>query len=60
MFPLKLIIFFVTVWCLDVGLKVEEKDEENMTLIKNAVKFVVIILGAGPAIRNSIRLFFGI
>jgi uncharacterized membrane protein len=64
MFPLKLIIFFAAVWLLDVGLKAEEKDKdkdnENITLIKNAVKFVVIILGLAPAIRNSIRLLFGV
>ncbi|MCL2142553.1 MAG: DUF63 family protein [Methanimicrococcus sp.] len=60
MYPLKFIVFFAAVWILDVGLKVEEKDKENMNFIKNAIKFVIIILGLGPAIRNSIRLFFGI
>ncbi len=65
MYPLKLIIFFLVVWLLDKVLEkaIESenaKDREQMGQIKNAIKFVIIILGLAPGIRNSIRLFFGI
>jgi len=65
MYPLKLIIFFLVVWLLDVGLEKalegESDSDKNQTgQIKNAIKFVIIILGLAPGIRNSIRLFFGI
>ncbi|MDR0767882.1 MAG: DUF63 family protein [Methanosarcinales archaeon] len=65
MFPLKFIIFFLVVWALDIMLEKatadeNDKEKEQMGQIKNAIKFVVIILGLAPGIRNSIRLFFGI
>jgi len=65
MYPLKLAIFLMVVLLLDKGLKKameneDENDKEQMGQIKNAIKFVVIILGLAPAIRNSIRLLFGI
>ncbi|WNY28132.1 hypothetical protein MmiEs2_03140 [Methanimicrococcus stummii] len=65
MYPLKLIIFFLVVWLLDVGLEkamADESDKEKSQIgqIKNAIKFVIIILGLAPGIRNSIRLFFGV
>lgn len=65
MYPLKLVIFFLVVWLLDKVLEKaiegeNDKDKEQMGQIKNAIKFVIIILGLAPGIRNSIRLFFGI
>jgi len=65
MYPLKLLIFFLVVLLLDKGLEKamendSEKDKEQMGQVKNAIKFVIIILGLAPAIRNSIRLLFGI
>jgi len=65
MYPLKFFIFLLVVLLLDKGLekameKEVEKDKEQMGQIKNAIKFVIIILGLAPAIRNSIRLLFGI
>ncbi|MCL2550475.1 MAG: DUF63 family protein [Methanimicrococcus sp.] len=65
MYPLKLFIFLLVVLLLDKGLEKaiendDETDKEQMGQIKNAIKFVIIILGLAPAIRNSIRLFFGI
>jgi Predicted membrane protein len=65
MYPLKLAIFFLVVWLLDKGLEKameseSEKEKEQVGQVKNAIKFVIIILGLAPAIRNSIRLFFGI
>lgn len=65
MYPLKLVIFFLVVCLLDIGLEkaLEEEndaDKSQMGQIKNAIKFVIIILGLAPGIRNSIRLFFGI
>ena len=65
MFPLKFIIFLAVVLALDKALQkaVEndsEEDKEQMGQIKEAIKFVVIVLGLAPAIRNSVRLFFGI
>ena len=65
MYPLKLLIFFLVVWMLDKGLEKameaeSEKDKEQIGQVKNAIKFVIIILGLAPAIRNSLRLFFGI
>lgn len=65
MYPLKIAIVLLVILLLDKGLeKAIENDSENdktqMGQIKNAIKFVIIILGLAPAIRNSIRLFFGI
>ncbi len=65
MYPLKLAIFFLVVWGLDKVLEKaaegeSDEDKEQMGQIKNAIKFVVIVLGLAPGIRNSIRLFFGI
>jgi len=65
MYPLKLAIFFIVVWLLDKSLESAtegetEKEKDQIDQIKNAIKFVIIILGLAPAIRNSIRLFFGI
>lgn len=65
MYPLKLIIFLLVVWLLDKGLEKavaedDPKEKEQIGQIKNAIKFVIIILGLAPGIRNSIRLFFGI
>jgi len=65
MFPLKLLIFLLVVLALDKVLpkameNEDEKEREQMGQIKNAVKFVVITLGLAPAIRNSLRLLFGI
>ncbi|WNY23474.1 hypothetical protein MmiHf6_07810 [Methanimicrococcus hongohii] len=65
MYPLKLIIFFLVVYMLDVVLEKamageSDKEKGQMGQIKNAIKFVIIILGLAPGIRNSIRLFFGI
>lgn len=63
MYPLKLIIFFLVIWLLDKGLDSameSEKEKDQIGQIKNAIKFVIIILGLAPGIRNSIRLFFGI
>lgn len=65
MYPLKLIIVLLVFWLLDKVLEKaieseNSKDREQMGQIKNAIKFVIIILGLAPGIRNSIRLFFGI
>jgi Predicted membrane protein len=65
MYPLKLSIFLIVVLLLDKGLESagadeSEKDKNQLEQIKNAIKFVIIILGIAPAIRNSIRLMFGI
>ncbi|MDV0444917.1 hypothetical protein MmiAt1_04650 [Methanimicrococcus sp. At1] len=65
MYPLKLIIFVLVVWLLDKGLEKavageNEAEKEQIGQIKNAIKFVIIILGLAPGIRNSIRLFFGV
>ena len=65
MYPLKIAIFLLVVLLLDKGLESaaadeSEKEKNQLTQIKNAIKFVIIILGVAPAIRNSIRLMFGI
>ena len=65
MYPLKIAIFLIVVLLLDKGLESaaaneNEKDRAQLGQIKNAIKFVIIILGIAPAIRNSIRLMFGI
>ncbi|MDV0446232.1 hypothetical protein MsAg5_00600 [Methanosarcinaceae archaeon Ag5] len=62
MYPLKIAIFMIVVWILDKGLETESQgeDKDQIETIKNAIKFVIIILGLGPAIRNSLRVFFGI
>ncbi|WNY27306.1 DUF63 family protein [Methanolapillus ohkumae] len=62
MYPLKIAIFMIVVWILDKGLDAEStgEDKDQLETIKNAIKFVIIILGLAPAIRNSLRVFFGI
>jgi Predicted membrane protein len=65
MYPLKIAIFLIVILLLDKGLESaaaneNEKDRAQLGQIKNAIKFVIIILGIAPAIRNSIRLMFGI
>ena len=49
--PVKVFVFFAILYVLD-----KERDENA----KNFVKFVLIVLGLGPAIRDSIRMTFGV
>ncbi len=49
--PVKIIVFFLILYVLD-----KERDDN----VKNFIKFVLIVLGLGPALRDSIRMTFGV
>lgn len=57
MFVLKFLLVILIVYTLDVLYK-DELDE--IPQIKNLVKFVVIVLGLAPAVRNTLRLAMGV
>ena len=57
MFVLKFLLVVLIVYTLDVLYK-DELDE--IPQIKNLVKFVVIVLGLAPAVRNTLRLAMGV
>jgi uncharacterized membrane protein len=49
--PTKFTVFLILLYVLD-----RERDEN----LKNFVKFVLIVLGLAPALRDSLRMFFGV
>jgi len=51
MIPAKAILFLAILYILD-----KEEDES----LKNFVKFVLIVLGLGPGLRDSLRMTFGV
>ncbi|MCS3923051.1 DUF63 family protein [Methanosalsum natronophilum] len=55
MFPLKIVSIMLIIYVLDKYIN-EPEDIE----LKNVVKLVIIILGLSPAIRNTLRITFGI
>lgn len=57
MFPLKMILILAVIYSLDVYLK-EEFSESGV--LKIFLKFLIIILGAAPAVRNTLRLAMGV
>lgn len=56
MYPLKLMIFIPVLYLLDSQFN---ENEESRNL-RTFVKMVIIILGLSPAVRNTIRMTFGI
>jgi len=52
MYPLKLIVLLPALWVIDD----EMKDDE---FGRRFIKFVILVLGLGPAIRNTILLIMG-
>lgn len=56
MFPLKILIFIPVIYILDTQF---EQDDESERL-KDLMKLIIIILGLAPAIRNTLRMVFGI
>jgi uncharacterized membrane protein len=52
MYPLKLLVLLPALYVIDD----EMRDDE---FGRRFIKFVIIVLGAGPAIRNSILLLLG-
>lgn len=65
MYPLKIVVFLIVVYALDVLLKDDAKDGSSkeafdIVQMRNSLKFVIIVLGLAPAIRNTLRIFFGI
>ena len=68
MYPLKILIWLVVICALDILLT--EEGEENTSgkksmfsdipQTRNILKFAIIILGLAPAVRNTVRIFFGI
>lgn len=57
MFALKLIIIVAAVYLLDRYLSEEFME---FPYLKNLIKFVIIVLGAAPAVRNTLRLAMGV
>ncbi|MFW6072264.1 MAG: DUF63 family protein [Thermoplasmatota archaeon] len=57
MYPLKLLIIISAIYLLDRFLK-EELTE--YPYLRNLIKFVIIVLGAAPAVRNTLRLAMGV
>ncbi|AEH60349.1 Protein of unknown function DUF63 [Methanosalsum zhilinae DSM 4017] len=55
MYPLKIFTIILIIYVLDTY--ISEKEEAEL---KNIVKMVIIILGLSPAIRNTLRITFGI
>lgn len=62
MYPLKLVTVVLVLWGIDFALS---RADDNKTLscndlIRNSLKIVIIILGLAPAVRNTLRIFFGV
>ncbi len=57
MYALKLVIIIAAVYLLDRYLKEEFMEYPYM---RNLIKFVIIVLGAAPAVRNTLRLAMGV
>ncbi len=57
MIPINILLVILVIYILDILLKDEFKEMNNMVLI---IKFMVIILGAAPAVRNTLRLAMGV
>ncbi|MEF8873471.1 MAG: DUF63 family protein [Candidatus Thermoplasmatota archaeon] len=55
-FPIKLLLIVLIVYTLDVYLKEEFYEKK---ILVNLLKFVIIVLGAAPAVRNTLRLAMG-
>jgi uncharacterized membrane protein len=53
MYPLKLVIFIPVLYILS---RWYEEDEQ----LSNLIKFVILVLGFGPGIRNTLAMFFGV
>ncbi|MFQ6119042.1 MAG: DUF63 family protein [Methanosarcinales archaeon] len=54
MYPLKIAIFIPVLYLLDKYFSEEELD------LKNLIKLVIIVLGLAPAVRNTLRMTFGV
>ncbi len=57
MFPLKLILICSVIYILDVAMEKELSEENTLVIF---LKFLVITLGAAPAVRNTLRIAMGI
>lgn len=57
MYVLKLMIIITAIYILDRFLKEEFME---YPYLKNLIKFVIIVLGAAPAVRNTLRLAMGV
>lgn len=57
MIPINLLLVILVIYILDILLKDELKEMNNIVLI---IKFLVITLGAAPAVRNTLRLAMGV
>lgn len=54
MYPLKLLVFIPVFYMLDN--QTEDKDKELVQLMK----FVILVLGLSPAVRNTLRIMMGV
>ncbi len=57
MFALKLVLIFSVVYVLDVMFKKEFSEEKTLSIF---LKFLIITLGAAPAVRNTLRIAMGV
>ncbi len=57
MFPMKLVLIVFVVYILDVIMKSEFYDKKSLIVL---LKFVIIVLGMAPAVRNTLRLAMGV
>lgn len=57
MFPLKIVLVCFIIYVIDVMFKEELMETPQL---KNLLKFIIIVLGMAPAVRNMLRLSMGV
>ncbi|MFO7992103.1 MAG: DUF63 family protein [Thermoplasmata archaeon] len=57
MFPLKILLVCFIIYVVDVMFEEELRETPQL---KNLLKFIVIVLGMAPAVRNMLRLSMGV
>ncbi|MFW5906744.1 MAG: DUF63 family protein [Candidatus Natronoplasma sp.] len=56
-FLIKLLLIISVVYLIDVHIKDELSDRKTLPVL---LKFLIIVLGTGPAVRNTLRLAMGV
>ena len=57
MFLLKLLIIFLILYVMEFLYREEMMEMRN---VNNLIKFIIIVLGMSPAVRNTLRLAMGV
>ncbi len=57
MFPVKLVLIFSIIYILDIALKKDFSDKKRLVVF---LKFLIIVLGAAPGVRNTLRIAMGV